>query len=120
MEVFVTRRIDYRRARILLREAVVDSIRRRRLPYPAVVVVVERTPGLVVFAGVLRGRLLIRAVLLRWHHDASSLLHLQRLHEDAFTGVVQTGGVPVRSYDVHAQTRIFDEEFWWWWHVALV
>lgn len=51
MEVFVTPRIDYRRARILLLEAVVDSIRRRRLPYPAVVVVVERTPGLVVFAG---------------------------------------------------------------------
>ena len=54
-EVFVTRRIDYRRARILLREAVVDSIRRRRLPYPAVVVVVERTPGLVVFAGSIAG-----------------------------------------------------------------
>lgn len=55
VEVFVTRRIDYRRARILLREAVVDSIRRRRLPYPAVVVVVERTPGLVVFAGSIAG-----------------------------------------------------------------
>ena len=55
MEVFVTRRIDYRRARILLREAVVDSIR-RRLPYPAVVVVVERRPGLVVFAGSIAGK----------------------------------------------------------------
>ena len=54
MEVFVTPRIDYRRARILLREAVVDSIR-RRLPYPAVVVVVERTPGLVAFAGSIAG-----------------------------------------------------------------
>jgi hypothetical protein len=56
VEVFVTRRIDYRRARILLREAVVDSIRRRRLPYPAVVVVVERRPGLVVFAGSIAGK----------------------------------------------------------------
>jgi len=54
VEVFVTPRIDYRRARILLREAVVDSIR-RRLPYPAVVVVVERTPGLVAFAGSIVG-----------------------------------------------------------------
>ena len=56
MEVFVTRRIDYRRARILLREAVVDSTRRRRLPYPAVVVVVvERRPNLVAFAGSIAG-----------------------------------------------------------------
>jgi len=55
VEVFVTQRIDYRRARILLREAVVDSIRRRRLPHPAVVVVVERTPGLVAFAGSIAG-----------------------------------------------------------------